>query len=90
MDSVAQLESGWHDSALESIINIVRAPDGDFESIGNLANTVADLHSLQKIIELLHRTPQGKQAFERRSRLGDIDLQKLYRLPLRFIFIVKL
>ncbi|HYX13026.1 MAG TPA: Coq4 family protein, partial [Nostoc sp.] len=26
-------------------------------------------------------TPQGKQAFERRSRLGDIDLQKLYRLP---------
>ncbi|MEH2346052.1 MAG: hypothetical protein ACYTXT_19310 [Nostoc sp.] len=49
MDSVAQLESGWHDSALESIINIVRAPDGDFESIGNLANTVADLHSLQKI-----------------------------------------
>ena len=81
MDSVAQLESGWHDSALESIINIVRAPDGDFESIGNLANTAADLHSLQKIIQLLHSTPQGKQAFERRSRLGDIDLQKLYCLP---------
>ncbi|MCL6753786.1 hypothetical protein KBT16_23545 [Nostoc sp. CCCryo 231-06] len=81
MHSVVKLEPTWHDSALESIINIVRAPDGDFESLGNLANTVGDLHSLQKIIELLHSTPQGKEAFQKRPKLGDIDLQQLYSLP---------
>ncbi|MBC6431023.1 hypothetical protein FM036_09395 [Nostoc sp. HG1] len=81
MHSVVKLEPTWHDSALESIINIVRAPDGDFESVGNLANTVGDLHSLQKIIELLHSTPQGKEAFQKRPKLGDIDLQQLYSLP---------
>ncbi|WP_375514136.1 Coq4 family protein [uncultured Nostoc sp.] len=81
MHSVAKLEPTWQDSALESIINIVKAPDGDFESIGKLANTVGDLHSLQKIIELLHSTPQGKEAFQKRPKLGDIDLQQLYCLP---------
>ncbi|MEH1841332.1 MAG: Coq4 family protein [Nostoc sp.] len=81
MHSVIKLEPTWQDSALESIINIVRAPDGDFESIGKLANAVGDLDSLQKIIELLHSTSQGKEALQKRPKLGDIDLQELYCLP---------
>ena len=81
MHSITKLEPTWQDSALESIINIVRAPDGDFESIGKLANAVGDLDSLQKIIELLYSTPQGKEALQKRPKLGDIDLQELYCLP---------
>ncbi|MFQ4144047.1 Coq4 family protein [Chlorogloeopsis sp. ULAP02] len=81
MHSCNQLEQAWQDSALESIINIVKAPDGDFESIGKLANSLSDQHGLHKVIEFLSSIPQGKQAFQKRIRLGDVDLQKLYRLP---------
>ncbi|KAF3884302.1 MULTISPECIES: Coq4 family protein [Nostocales] len=76
-----QLEQTWQDRALDSIINIVRAPDGDFESIGELADALGDRQSLQKVVELLCGTPQGEQAFQKRPRLGDINLQKLYSLP---------
>jgi ubiquinone biosynthesis protein Coq4 len=81
MHSIYELEQTWQDRALDSIINIIRAPDGDFESIGQLANAVGDLQSLQKVVELLHSTPQGQQAFQKRPRLGNVDLQKLYHLP---------
>ncbi|MEH2241022.1 Coq4 family protein [Nostoc sp.] len=81
MHSLAQLEPTWHSNALDSIINIVLAPDGDFESIGNLANTLGDLNSLQKTIDFLRSTPQGEKAFQKHPRLGDIDLEKLSRLP---------
>lgn len=81
MDSTEQLEQTWQDNALESIINIVRAPDGDFESIGKLANAVGDAHALQKLVEFLCNTPQGKQAFQKRPRLGNVDLEKFSRLP---------
>ncbi|MEH2252537.1 Coq4 family protein [Nostoc sp.] len=81
MHSLAQLEPTWHSSALESIINIVKAPDGDFESVGNLANTLSDLNSLQKTIDFLRSAPQAEQAFQKRPRLGEIDLEKLSRLP---------
>ena len=80
MDSIDQLEQTWQDSALDSIINIIRAPDGDFESIGQLANAVGDLQSLQKVVELLYSTSQGEQAFQKRPKLGDVDLEKLYCL----------
>lgn len=81
MHSIDQLEQTWQNSALESIINIVRAPDGDFESVSQLANAVGDLQSLQKMVELLCSTEQGEQAFQKRPKIGDVDLQKLYRLP---------
>jgi ubiquinone biosynthesis protein Coq4 len=81
MHSIEELEQTWQDRALDSIINIIRAPDGDFESIGQLANAVSDRQSLQKIINLLHSTPHGEQAFQKRPRLGDVDLQQLYSLP---------
>ncbi|MUG91212.1 hypothetical protein F7734_01335 [Scytonema sp. UIC 10036] len=81
MYSIDQLEQTWQDKALDSIINIVRAPDGDFESVGQLASAVNDPQSLQKVIEHLCSTPQGKQAFQNRPRLGDVNLQKLYCLP---------
>jgi ubiquinone biosynthesis protein Coq4 len=36
---------------------------------------------LQKIIDYLSSTPQGKQAFQKRPKLGVMDLQKLHQLP---------
>jgi ubiquinone biosynthesis protein COQ4 len=81
MHSTSQLEQIWQDKALDSIVNIVRAPDGNFESIGQLADAVNDPQSLQKVVEFLKSTPQGQQAFEKRPRLGDVNLQKLYCLP---------
>lgn len=43
-----QLEQTWQDRALDSIINIVRAPDGDFESIGELADAMAIAKAYRK------------------------------------------
>jgi ubiquinone biosynthesis protein COQ4 len=81
MHSTDELEQTQSDRALNSIINIVRAPDGDFESVGQLANTIEDLQTVQKVVELICSTPQGKQAFQNRPRVGDIELEKLYQLP---------
>lgn len=76
-----ELGQAWQNGVIESIIDMVRSPDGDFASIGKLSNAVSDPHSLQKVVEFLSSTPQGKRAFQKRPRLGDVDLQKLYRLP---------
>nr|WP_322658685.1 Coq4 family protein [Dendronalium sp. ChiSLP03b]MDZ8204935.1 Coq4 family protein [Dendronalium sp. ChiSLP03b] len=81
MQSTEQLDEIWQDRAIESIINFVRSADGDFNCIEKLANAVSDPDSLQKIVEFLSSTSQGKQAFQKRPLLGNIDLQKLHRLP---------
>ena len=71
MHSTDELGQAWQDGVIESIIELVKAPDGNFASIGKLHNAVSDPHSLQKVIEFLSSTPQGKQAFQKRPRLGD-------------------
>ncbi|ALF52432.1 hypothetical protein ACX27_05530 [Nostoc piscinale CENA21] len=81
MSAIEELEKTWHDQALSSIINMIKAPDGDFDSLGKLANAVGDEQSLQKLVEFLRTTPQGQQAFEQRPRLDNVDLETLYRLP---------
>lgn len=81
MRSPDELGQAWQDGVLESIIDLGRAPDGDFASIGKLLNAVREPHGMQKVVEFLSSTPQGKQAFEKRPRLGNVNLQKLYCLP---------
>ncbi|MBH8573217.1 hypothetical protein I8752_09340 [Nostocaceae cyanobacterium CENA369] len=82
MQSIEKLDEIWQDKAIESIINFVKSADGDFDCIAELLNAVSDSDSLQKIVEFLSSTPQGKQAFQKRPLLGNIDLQKLHRLPI--------
>ncbi len=69
------------DSVIETIVNFVKAADGDFEHIDKLGKALSDKYSLQKIIDFLSTTSQGKQAFQKRPRIGDIDLQMLHQLP---------
>lgn len=45
-----------------------------------LSQATNDASSLKLAIEFLSQHPQGKQAFEERPRLGDLDLQQLHQL----------
>jgi ubiquinone biosynthesis protein COQ4 len=81
MQVVEKVDPQSPDSVIETIVNFVKAADGDFDHIGKLANAISDDDSLQKMIDFLSRTPQGKQAFGKRPMLGEIDLEKLHRLP---------
>ena len=45
----------WQDLAQESFFNMVNAPDGDFEAIAHLSNTLNDPDSLQMMVEILSR-----------------------------------
>ncbi|MHC5935149.1 Coq4 family protein [Nostoc sp.] len=66
---------------LESFLELVKSPYGDFAAIGKLSHFLNDPATLQKIVALLSLTPQGKQAFIDRPLLGKIDLQQLHQLP---------
>ncbi|MDP5017864.1 hypothetical protein FJR11_09465 [Anabaena sp. UHCC 0187] len=66
---------------LESFLELVKAPYGDFAAIGKLSHFLNDPATLQKIVAFLSLTPQGKQAFVDRPLLGKIDLQQLHQLP---------
>jgi len=66
---------------LESFLELVKSPYGDFAAIGNLSHVLNDSATLQKIVAFLSLTPQGKQAFVDRPLLGKIDLQQLHQLP---------
>jgi ubiquinone biosynthesis protein COQ4 len=81
MESVKDLEQQWQDLAIESFLQIVKAPDGDFDAIARLTKALSDTKSLNIIVEFLSRHPQGKQAFLERPRLGNVALQQLYQLP---------
>jgi ubiquinone biosynthesis protein Coq4 len=45
----------WQDLAQESFFNMVNVPDGDFEAIAHLSNTLNDPDSLQMMVEILSR-----------------------------------
>ncbi|BCL38660.1 Coq4 family protein [Nostoc sp. MS1] len=81
MQSPEKIDSVWEDNAINSFINYVRSYDGNFDCVYKLSDALSDEYSLQKVIEYLSSTPQGKQAFQQRPRLGVVDLQKLHQLP---------
>ncbi|MBD2296429.1 hypothetical protein H6G06_23835 [Anabaena sphaerica FACHB-251] len=66
---------------LESFIELVKSPYGDFAAIGKLSHFLNNPATLQKIVDFLSLTSQGKQAFVDRPLLGKIDLQQLHQLP---------
>ena len=66
---------------LESFLELVQSPYGDFAGINRLSHVLNDRATLQKIVAFLSLTPQGKQAFVDCPSLGKIDLQQLHQLP---------
>jgi ubiquinone biosynthesis protein COQ4 len=70
-----------HRQLFNHFIDVVQSPDGDFDSIGRLANNLNQPSSLQTLVERLSQSVQAKQAFQHRPRLGAIDLQQFYQLP---------
>lgn len=75
------MDQQWQTEIVESFLDLVKAPDGDFGCISRLSKAVSDASSLEIMVEFLSRHPQGKRAFEQRPRLGNIDLQRLHKLP---------
>lgn len=66
---------------LESFLELVKSPYGDFAAIGKLSHVLNGPATLQKVVAFLSLTPQIKQAFVDRPLLGKIDLQQLHQLP---------
>jgi ubiquinone biosynthesis protein Coq4 len=81
MQTLTDAEKQWQDDAFESFFNMVKAPDGDFDAINRLSNTLNDAESLKLIVEFVSRHQQGRIAFLERPRLGNVDLQQLLTLP---------
>lgn len=75
------LKQTWEVQFLESVLEIVHAPYGDFAAIGNLTRVSNDPYSLQKIIDFLSRSPDAHSAFADRFLLQGINLEQLYNLP---------
>jgi ubiquinone biosynthesis protein COQ4 len=66
---------------LESFLELVKSPYGDFASISKLSHVLNDRATVEKIVAFLSLLPQGKQAFINRPLLGKINLQQLHQLP---------
>jgi ubiquinone biosynthesis protein COQ4 len=66
---------------LDCFLALVKSPYGDFTAINKLSHVLNDPATLQKIVEFLSLTEQGKQAFVDCPLLGEINLQQLHKLP---------
>jgi ubiquinone biosynthesis protein COQ4 len=80
MSSICDKNSINSEQLFSSILNMVRAPDGDFTALGNLGEACIDHESHKIMTEKLSSNPQGKKAFEERLQLGNIDLIELKKL----------
>jgi len=80
MSSIFDKKSINSEKLLSSILNMVRAPDGDFTALGNLGEACIDYEGYEIMIGKLSSNPQGKKAFEERLPLGNIDLIELKKL----------
>jgi ubiquinone biosynthesis protein Coq4 len=81
MQAMQEVNQTWQDDVIESIIDFVKAEDGGMVYVGKLAKTTDEPYAMQKLIDFLYQTAQGKQAFQKRQLIGDIDLEKLHSLP---------
>ena len=75
------IDQSQETAILESFLELVKSPYGDFAGISKLSHVLNDPATLQKTVAFLSLTPEGKQAFEDRPLLGKIDLQQLHQLP---------
>jgi ubiquinone biosynthesis protein Coq4 len=80
MSSICDKNSINSEKLFSSILNMVRASDGDFTALGNLGEACIDHESYEIMIGKLSSNPQGKKAFEERLLLGTIDLIELKKL----------
>lgn len=78
---IESINQSQETAILESFLELVKSPYGDFATIGKLSHVLNEPATLQKIVAFLTLTPQGKQAFVDRPLLGKIDLQQLHQLP---------
>jgi ubiquinone biosynthesis protein COQ4 len=78
---VETIDRSQETAILESFLELVKSPYGNFAAIGKLSQGLNDPATLQKIVAFLSLTPQIKQAFVDRPLLGKIDLQQLHQLP---------
>ncbi len=81
MSELLDLKLQREEILLSAFLEMVRASDGDFGVIDRLAQASSDLESLQLVINFLASNPQGKSAFERYPRVGEVDLERLALLP---------
>ncbi|XGW00258.1 MAG: Coq4 family protein [Leptolyngbya sp. BL-A-14] len=75
------IEQSQEMAILESFLELVKSPYGNFAAIGKLSHALNDSATLQKIVAFLSLNPQIEQAFADRPLLGKIDLQQLHQLP---------
>ena len=80
MSSICDKNSINSENLFSSILNMVRAPDGDFTALGKLGEACIDYENHAIMIEKLSSNAQGKKAFEERLALGPIDLIELKKL----------
>ena len=71
----------WQNAVYDSFMNMVKAKDGDFEVLGQLSQAVSDAKSFDLMIEFISGHHQGKLAFEKRPRVGLINIEELHQLP---------
>lgn len=81
MNIVESEQQEWQARVLESFMQVVKAPYGDFTHLGQLSEAIADDYSLQLMVEFLSRNPQGRRALQERPRLGKVELHQLHKLP---------
>lgn len=81
MQAIQEVNQTWQDDVIESIIDYLKVNDGEMKYVSKIAHATDEPYSMQKMVEFVCKTPQGKQAFQERQLLGDIDLHSLYRLP---------
>lgn len=75
------LTQQWEETLLSTFLDMTRTTDGDFSVIDRLVQNSNDVTSFRLIFEHLCQHDQGKQAFENRPQLGDINLESLTQLP---------
>lgn len=81
MKTALTTDREWQDLAIERFMEMFKAADGDFACIERLSQVLSDPDSLQAIVDRLCQSPQCQQAFDARSRLGEINFRELQQLP---------
>ncbi len=78
---INKTKEDWESSLLESFWKMVNTSDGDMAVVNQLSQSSSDAASLDLMIDFLCGDRQCKEAFEKRTVLGYIDLEKLSQLP---------
>lgn len=82
MNLIKYLKKKWQSfNKGYQFIKLVEAPYGDFKAIGRLSKLINSRENLQKVVEFLSSSEQGRLALQEHHRLGSIDLHQLHELP---------